>query len=88
MPAELRGELQRNGFEVGVHDLKHDGKLYRTKRQFDQRASRINKYLREWGAVGFRSAYMMHQLDWLHELDVLYDASTFDTDPFEPQPDV
>ena len=28
---------------------------------------------------------MPHQLDWLHDLNVLYDASTFDTDPFEPQ---
>jgi glycosyltransferase involved in cell wall biosynthesis len=30
---------------------------------------------------------MLHNLEWLHDLDVLYDASTFDTDPFEPQPD-
>ena len=30
---------------------------------------------------------MLHNLDWLRDLDVKYDASTFDTDPFEPQPD-
>jgi glycosyltransferase involved in cell wall biosynthesis len=30
---------------------------------------------------------MLHQLGWLHALDIQYDASTFDTDPFEPQPD-
>jgi hypothetical protein len=30
---------------------------------------------------------MFHKLDWLHGLDIEYDASTFDTDPFEPQPD-
>jgi hypothetical protein len=30
---------------------------------------------------------MFHNLDWLHGLDMLYDSSTFDTDPFEPQPD-
>ena len=30
---------------------------------------------------------MQHRLGWLHVLDVEYDASTFDTDPFEPQPD-
>jgi hypothetical protein len=30
---------------------------------------------------------MHHNLDWIHELNVEYDASTFDTDPFEPQPD-
>jgi glycosyltransferase involved in cell wall biosynthesis len=26
-------------------------------------------------------------MDWLHDLNIQYDASTFDTDPFEPQPD-
>jgi glycosyltransferase involved in cell wall biosynthesis len=30
---------------------------------------------------------MLHKLDWLHDLDIEYDSSTFDTDPFEPQPD-
>lgn len=39
------------------------------------------------GAVGFRSGFMLRQLDWLHDLNVLYDTSTFDTDPFEPQPE-
>jgi glycosyltransferase involved in cell wall biosynthesis len=83
----LRNELTRNGFEIGVHDLHHDGKLYHNRRDFAEKAERINKYLKDWGAVGFRSAFMLHNLDWLHELDVQYDASTFDTDPFEPQPD-
>ena len=43
--------------------------------------------MREWNAVGFRSGFMHHNLDWLHDLEVSYDSSTFDTDPFEPQPD-
>jgi hypothetical protein len=30
---------------------------------------------------------MLHNLEWIGELDIEYDASTFDTDPFEPQPD-
>ena len=30
---------------------------------------------------------MQHRLGWLHALGVEYDASTFDTDPFEPEPD-
>src|SRR5205823_3658557 len=37
--------------------------------------------------LGFRSAFMFHDLPWLQDLNILYDASTFDTDPFEPQPD-
>ena len=30
---------------------------------------------------------MHHKLDWLHGLNIEYDASTFDTDPFETMPD-
>jgi hypothetical protein len=84
---DLREELIRNGFEVGVHDLHHDGKLYQSSSEFADKARQINRYIREWGAQGFRSGFMFHRLEWLHQLEVAYDASTFDTDPFEPQPD-
>ena len=87
VPSELREELTSQGFEIGVHDLHHDGRLYFTWRGFVQKAKRINEYLAEWNAEGFRSGFMLHKLDWLHELDIQYDASTFDTDPFEPQPE-
>ncbi len=86
-PPSLRAFLNEAGFEVGVHDLHHDGKLYRSRKAFERHAERINHYLKAWDAVGFRSAFMLHNLDWLGRLHVLYDASTFDTDPFEPQPD-
>jgi glycosyltransferase involved in cell wall biosynthesis len=87
VPAELRDALTKEGFEVGIHDLKHDGHLFASRRGFTRRAERISGYAREWGASGFRSGFMLRNLDWLHDLDVQYDASTFDTDPFEPQPD-
>jgi hypothetical protein len=87
IPHELRSELTRNGFEVGIHDLNHDGRLFFSQKNFQERAKRINHYLKEWNCRGFRAAYMHHQTDWMHELELLYDASTFDTDPFEPQPD-
>ncbi|HTD67339.1 MAG TPA: glycosyltransferase [Candidatus Limnocylindria bacterium] len=83
----LRYDLAANGFEVGVHDLRHDGKLFRSRAAFKPQASRINHYLREWKAVGFRSGFMLRNLDWIHHLDIEYDTSTFDTDPFEPQPE-
>src|SRR5512134_1695163 len=84
---ELRKYLTWNGFEVGVHGLYHDGNYFRSRDTFTQRAILINQYLKEWGAVGFRAPSMHHNLDWIHDLDIEYDASTFDTDPFEPQPD-
>ena len=86
-PEPLRAFLGEHGFEVGVHDLHHDGKLYRSEKAFKHAVPRINHYLTSWGAVGFRSGFMIHNLRWLQDLDILYDASTFDTDPFEPQPD-
>jgi peptidoglycan/xylan/chitin deacetylase (PgdA/CDA1 family) len=87
VPATLRAELKQNGFEIGVHDLQHDGRLFDSLPRFKRRAIRINRYLQEWNAVGFRSGFMLHNLDWLHQLDIEYDLSTFDTDPFEPQPE-
>jgi hypothetical protein len=83
----LRHWLIENGYEVGVHGLKHDGKLFNSRSIFLQRAQKINQYLREWNATGFRAPAMHHNLDWIRDLNIEYDSSTFDTDPFEPQPD-
>ncbi len=85
--AELRNYLTENDFEVGVHGLCHDGKYFTSKKLFQERAVRINHYLREWKSVGFRAPSMLHNLEWIGDLDIEYDASTFDTDPFEPHPD-
>ncbi len=82
---DLRDTLHSNGFEVGLHGLYHDGKLYSSARVFRQRAEMINRFLQHWGAVGFRSPAMHCNLRWLHQLQISYDSSTFDTDPFEPQ---
>ena len=38
---DLRNYLVANGFEVGVHGLKHNGLLYLTKRIFDKKAQKI-----------------------------------------------
>lgn len=84
---KIRAELAKNGFEVGVHDLRHDGKLYWRRADFSENARSINGYLKDWGAHGFRSGFMLHDRDCLNGLDIEYDASTFDTDPFEPQPE-
>lgn len=85
--AELRKGLERRGFEVAVHGLLHDGLYYKSRETFSGRAVRINHYLKDWGAAGFRSPSMHHNLNWIHDLNIEYDSSTFDTDPFEPQSD-
>ncbi|MGA7415984.1 MAG: glycosyltransferase [Bryobacteraceae bacterium] len=87
LPDSTREMLDMAGFEVGVHGLEHDGKLYSSKKAFASKAARIQMYLKRWNASGFRSPLMQHRLSWLHQLSAEYDASTFDTDPFEPEPD-
>lgn len=87
VPEQLREAMRRDGFEMGVHGLEHDGKLYASKKEFAHKAAHIKDYLRRWNATGFRSPLMQHKLPWIHQLGVEYDASTFDTDPFEPEPD-
>ena len=84
---ELRQDLLSSGFEVGVHGLKHDGKLFLSRESFLRQATAINRYIKEWNSVGFVSPSMHRNLDWMHDINIEYDASTFDTDPFEPQPD-
>jgi hypothetical protein len=83
----LRERIIEAGCEVGVHGLKHDGRLYASRRLFMSQAQKINGYLKQWSAVGFASPSAHHVFDWIHALDILYDSSSFDTDPFEPQPD-
>ena len=84
---DLLNTLKQNGFEYGVHGLYHDGKLFSSEKEFLKRAEKINHYLKDWEAIGFRAPSMHHNLDWIGALNIEYDLSTFDTDPFEPQPD-
>ena len=82
----LINDLRSDGFEIGSHSIRHKNP-FKSPDKFPALASQINHYLKEWDAVGFRSPSMYHNMDLLHHLNIEYDASTFDTDPFEPQPD-
>lgn len=79
-------ELQERGFEVGVHGLKHDGKLFSSRRIFNERCRKINAYAKKWRSVGFRSPMTHRNPEWMQSLDIEYDLSFFDTDPYEPMP--
>jgi glycosyltransferase involved in cell wall biosynthesis len=83
----LRQTLDQAGFEVGVYGSNHEAKLHAPKSRFAAKAARIREYLRLWKACGFRCPMMHHRSAWLHELGVEYDASAFDTDPFEAELD-
>jgi peptidoglycan/xylan/chitin deacetylase (PgdA/CDA1 family) len=83
----LIDEIKQRGFGIGVHGLKHDGKLFLSYNTFKTNAEKINGYLRMWNTRGFSSPSMISRLDWMHHLEIDFSTSTFDTDPFEPQPE-
>jgi peptidoglycan/xylan/chitin deacetylase (PgdA/CDA1 family) len=83
---DLVDELRNRGFEIGIHGLKHDGKLFSSRIEFERRVVRINQYLKELSAVGFRAPLTMRNPEWMQLLNIEYDLSFFDTDPFEPIP--
>jgi glycosyltransferase involved in cell wall biosynthesis/peptidoglycan/xylan/chitin deacetylase (PgdA/CDA1 family) len=87
VPASTLDDLRSDGFEIGVHGLHHDHRMFLSEAHFRTCARKVNECLIAWGAVGYRSPSTLHNLDWFHYLNIRYDSSTSDTDPFEPQPD-
>jgi peptidoglycan/xylan/chitin deacetylase (PgdA/CDA1 family) len=83
---KLIQELRERGFEIGIHGLKHDGRLFNSHTEFAQRAKLINAHAKELDAVGFRSPLMLRNPEWMQTLEIEYDLSFFDTDPYEPIP--
>ncbi len=84
--SRLLESLVNNGFEIGIHGLKHDGKLFNSRRILDERMKEIKKYAIDLDAVGFRSPATHRNPDWMMNLPFEYDSSFPDTDPYEPQP--
>jgi hypothetical protein len=78
--------IRAAGGEIGLHGITHDGDLFTDHQTFQAELVKIHRYLRDWGAVGFRSPGTRRNADWMSELGCLYDSSFPDTDPFEPQP--
>jgi hypothetical protein len=85
IPDGLFDAVRAAGCEIGLHGIKHDGRLFRSRATFEADLPKIGEYLRRWDAVGFRSPATHRNADWMGELPALYDSSFPDTDPFEPQ---
>ncbi|HUA32617.1 MAG TPA: hypothetical protein VMA09_03365 [Candidatus Binataceae bacterium] len=79
-------ELRAAGFEIGAHGLSHDGRLFRSRRDFLELEPRLERIAREHDLRGFRSPSTLRVAEWIAAMDFDYDASYSDVDPFEPQP--
>ncbi|UCF05943.1 MAG: hypothetical protein JSV33_02590 [bacterium] len=78
-------ELAADGFEIGVHGLYHDGRLFSSRQTFDDRLPELNEAFRKMNSIGFRSPATHRNAEWMSGLECRYDSSFPDTDPFEPQ---
>ncbi len=76
-------DLKRQGFEIGVHGLYHDG---RDIAQLVPRLPVIRDYAKQWDAVGFRSPATLRDWKTMPLLEFEYDSTYSDTAPYEPQP--
>ena len=85
VPESFLDEIRQRGFEVNIHDLNHDGNLYRERGIFLQRAQRINEYGKKFRAVGFRSGALYRNADWYGALDFSYDLSVPNVGHLEAQ---
>jgi hypothetical protein len=83
-PSFLAGIRSRR-FEVNVHDLNHDGHLFDEREEFLRRAWKINQYIREFGALGFRSGVLYRNLEWYDAFEFSYDMSVPNVAHLDPQ---
>ncbi|MBA2371774.1 MAG: hypothetical protein H0V71_09005, partial [Chloroflexi bacterium] len=79
-------ELSDRGFEIGLHGVRHDRSLFRSRADFDAQRGALARAAAKLQAEGFRSPSTYRVFDWLAELPIAYDGSVPHSDPFEPQP--
>ena len=82
---ELLSQLRIRGCEVCLQDLNHDGRLFDDREEFQRRAALINRYGRDYGAKGFRSAVLYRNPKWYADLDFSFDMSVPNVANLDPQ---
>jgi hypothetical protein len=85
VPAKFLDSIRCRGFEIGIQDLNHDGRLFDTKEGFLRRANVINQYGRKYGARGFRAGVLYRKPEWYDALDFSFDMSFPNVAHLDPQ---
>ncbi|HEX6879858.1 MAG TPA: hypothetical protein VF135_05815 [Terriglobales bacterium] len=84
-PRSLLDLIKERGFEVNVHDLNHDGNLFRDQVTFESREVLIRSYQKQFGARGFRSGALYRNPHWIERLGFDYDMSIPNAALLDPQ---
>src|SRR5260370_20707867 len=77
--------MRKREFEVGIQDLKHDGRLFESKEEFLRRVKIINSYGRKYGAKGFRAAALYRKPEWYDAFEFAFDMSVPNVAHLDPQ---
>ena len=85
VPDEYVNQIRASGCEFNIHDLSHNGQLYRKRETFLQLAKRINEHVKKYDARGFRAGVMYRNLDWYDAYEFSYDMSVPNVAHLEPQ---
>jgi hypothetical protein len=85
LPASFLDSIRQRGFEINIHDMNHDGHLFANQDVFYGRAERINRYGKEFAALGFRSGALYRNPEWFEALDFAYDMSMPNVAHLDPQ---
>jgi hypothetical protein len=85
VPPLLLATMRSRRFEVNVHDLNHDGRLFADRAEFCRQAEKINQYAKEMGSKGFRSGSLYRNQDWFEAFDFEYDMSVPNVGHLEAQ---
>ena len=84
-PTKLLELIRGRGCEIGVHDLRHDGRLYDNREEFVRRAALINRYAREHDAKGFRAGMLYRKPEWYDALEFSFDMTMPNVAHLDPQ---
>jgi hypothetical protein len=78
-------QIRSRGFEVNIHDLNHDGRLFNDRKMFLKRVQQINDYSRQYGTNGYRTGVMYRNQDWYDAFEFEYDMSIPNVAHLDPQ---
>jgi hypothetical protein len=85
VPSTLLELMRTRGFEIEIQDLNHDGRLFDDRTEFLRRVELVNRYGREYGALGFRAAALYRRPEWYGALEFAFDMSFPNVAPLDPQ---
>lgn len=83
---DMYKDLVSRGFEIGIHGWQHNEIAFKSRTSFMTSALKIEECMERIGAVGLRFPLNLRNPLWMQDINIEYDLSFFDTDPFEPIP--